>query len=195
MLDIMKLAVFLLVVSAVAAFGVGYVNSMTVPVIDKQARQMKTDSFKEVYPQGEEIKNETERYLKKDSSPLLKEVNVAYKGGAPSGVIYSVEPEGFSGPISILAGFDIADGKITAIKVLSQSETPGLGAKSKDPLFQDRFTGKSAATPLEVCKTPPKKDSQIQAITASTITSRAVTSGVNAAREHFAGNFVKQPPE
>ena len=58
MLDIMKLAVFLLVVSAVAAFGVGYVNSMTVPVIDKQARQMKTDSFKEVYPQGEEIKNE-----------------------------------------------------------------------------------------------------------------------------------------
>ncbi|MDD3294378.1 MAG: RnfABCDGE type electron transport complex subunit G [Geobacteraceae bacterium] len=191
MLDIMKLAVFLLVVSAVAAFGVGYVNSMTAPVIDKQALRMKTDSFKEVCPQGEEVKNETERFLKKNASPLIKEVNVAYKGGVPVGVIYTIEPKGFGGPISILAGFDIGARKVTAIKVLSQTETPGLGAKAKDPSFQDRYKGKSAEADLEVTKTPPTKDTQIQAITASTITSKAVTSGVNAARDHFAGNFVK----
>jgi electron transport complex protein RnfG len=189
MLDITKLCIFLLVVSTVAAFGVGYVNSMTAPVIHKQAEQAKVNSFREVYPQGDEVKDETAKYLKKDSSPLLKEVNMAYKGGAPAGVIYTVEPKGFSGPITILAGFDIASRKLTAIKVLNQTETPGLGAKAKDPLFQDQYKGKGTETDLEVSKTPPTKDNQIQAITASTITSKAVTSGINAAREHFAGNF------
>jgi Na+-translocating ferredoxin:NAD+ oxidoreductase subunit G len=191
MLDILKLTIFLLVVSAVAAFGVGYVNSMTAPVIDKQALQAKVDSFKEIYPRGEEVKDETATYRKNDTSPLVKEINVAYTGGAPAGVIYTVEPKGFGGPVTILAGFDITTKKITAIKVLSQTETPGLGAKAKDPVFQDRYKGKSSETALEVSKTPPTKDNQIQAITASTITSKAVTSGVNAAREHFAENFTK----
>lgn len=191
MLDIMKLTVFLLVVSAVAAFGVGYVNSMTAPVIDKQALQAKIDSFKEIYPLGEEVKDETAMYRKNDTSPLVKEINVSYKGGTPAGIIYTVEPKGFGGPIQILAGFDIETKKITAIKVLSQTETPGLGAKAKDPLFQDRYKGKSSGTALEVSKTPPTKDNQIQAITASTITSKAVTNGVNAAREHFVNTFKK----
>ena len=191
MLDIMKLTVFLLVVSAVAAFGVGYVNSMTAPVIDKQALQAKIDSFKEIYPLGEEVKDETAMYRKNDTSPLVKEINVSYKGGSPAGIIYTVEPKGFGGPIQILVGFDIETKKITAIKVLSQTETPGLGAKAKDPSFQGHYKGKSAETELEVSKTPPTKDNQIQAITASTITSKAVTSGVNAAREHFASYFKK----
>jgi electron transport complex protein RnfG len=164
---------------------------MTAPVIDKQALQAKVDSFKEIYPRGEEVKDETATYRKNDTSPLVKEIHVAYTGGAPAGVIYTVEPKGFGGPITILAGFDIATKKITAIKVLSQTETPGLGAKSKDPVFQDHYKGKSSETALEVSKTPPTKGNQIQAITASTITSRAVTSGVNAAREHFVENFTK----
>jgi electron transport complex protein RnfG len=191
MLEIIKLTIFLLVVSAVAAFGVGYVNSMTAPVIDKQALKAKIDSFKEIYPRGEEVKEESATYRKNDTSPLVKEINVSYKGGSPAGIIYTVEPKGFGGPIQILVGFDIETKKITAIKVLSQTETPGLGAKAKDPSFQGHYKGKSAETELEVSKTPPTKDNQIQAITASTITSKAVTSGVNAAREHFASYFKK----
>lgn len=191
MLDIVKLGIFLLVIAGIAGLGVGYVNSMTEPLIIKQALQAKIDSFKEIYPQGEEVKDESAKYLKADTNPLIKEVNVAYAGGKPAGVIYLVEPKGYGGAIKILAGFDIAAKKVTAIKVLSQTETPGLGAKSKDSFFQDRYKDKSAETALEVTKTPPTKDNQIQAITASTITSRAVTSGVNAARENFMGNFAK----
>jgi len=92
-----------------------------------------------------------------------------------------------------MAGFDIASGRLTAIKVLGQTETPGLGAKAKDKFFQDRFRDKNAATPLEVSKLAPVKENQIQAITASTITSKAVTKGVNAAREHFLAGFAKKP--
>jgi electron transport complex protein RnfG len=191
MLDILKLGLFLLVIAAVAGLGVGYVNSMTDPLIRKQALQAKIDSFKEIYPRGEEVKDESVHYLKSDTNPLIKEIDVAYKSGAPAGVIYLVEPKGYGGPIRIMAGFDIAEKKLTAIKILSQTETPGLGAKSKDSFFQDRYKDKSSAIALEVTKTPPVKDNQIQAITASTITSKAVTSGVNAARENFMSNFVK----
>lgn len=189
MRDIIKLAVFLLVTSGVAGLGVGYVNSLTGPLIEQQILKAKTDSFKEVFPQSDEVKDETAKFLKPDKKSMLKELNMAYLKGAPAGVIYTVETKGYSGIITLLAGFDLASGRLTAIKVLSQSETPGLGAKSKEKFFQDRFKGKGAATQLEVSKQAPVKENQIQAITASTITSKAVTKGVNAARENFIANF------
>ena len=191
MRDIVKFGTFLLIVSGVAGLGVGYVNSLTGPLIDKQILQRKIDSFKEVYPRGDKVEDETARYLKEGHDPMITEVDIAYRDGSPAGVIYGVESKGYSGAISLLAGFDISSGKITAIKVLSQKETPGLGAKAKEKPFQDRYKDKTAATPLEVTKTEPVKENQIQAITASTITSKAVTKGVNAAREHFVASFAK----
>lgn len=189
MREIAKLSIFLLIVAGIAGAGLSYVNSLAGPLIEKQILQNKLDSFKEVYPQGETVKDESTTYLRDSHDPAVKEVNIAYKSGAPSGVIYAVESRGYSGPISILVGFDIASAKITAIKILSQRETPGLGAKAKESKFQDRYKEKSAGTELEVTKSAPSKGNQIQAITASTITSKAVTKGVNAAREHFLAHF------
>jgi electron transport complex protein RnfG len=191
MRDIFKLSMFLLVVAGIAAAGLSYVNGLTGPLIEKQILQNKIDGFKEVYPHSDRVEDESATYLKDPHDPALKEVNIAYRGSEPAGVLYAVETKGYSGPISVLAAFDIATAKVTAIKVLSQRETPGLGAKAKDSSFQDRYKGKNAATALEVTKTAPVKDNQIQAITASTITSKAVTKGVNAAREHFAAHFAK----
>lgn len=189
MADIIKLGLFLMLVAAVAGLGVGYVNTVASPLIEKQMLKAKIDSFKEVYPAADKVENETAAYLKNGADPALKEINIAYKNGAPAGVIYLVQSKGYSGLITMLAGFDIASRKITAIKILSQSETPGLGAKAKEPKFQNRYRDKSALTPLDVVKTEPLKENQIQAITASTITTRAVTKGVNLAREHFAASF------
>jgi len=189
MRDIIKLSIFLLLVAGVSGAGLSYVNDVTGPLIEKQILQNKIDSFKEVYPQSDKVENESATHLKEPHDPALKEVNIAYRGGVPAGIIYAVETKGYSGPISILAGFDIATAKITAIKVLNQRETPGLGAKAKESFFQDRYKNKSTAAPLEVTKSAPAKENQIQAITASTITSKAVTKGVNAAREHFASHI------
>ena len=71
-----------------------------------------------------------------------------------------------------------ADGKITGIEILSHSETPGLGANSTKLAFKNRFVGKSGT--LTVSKTSNDGEN-VQAITAATITSKAVTSAVNAA--------------
>lgn len=192
MRDIIKLSIFLLIVAGVSGAGLSYVNDMTGPLIEKQILQNKIDSFKEVYPLSDRVENESATHLKSPYDPALKEVNIAYRGGEPAGIIYAVETKGYSGPISILAGFDIATGKITAIKVLNQRETPGLGAKAKESFFQDRYKDKNAAAALEVTKTAPTRENQIQAITASTITTKAVTKGVNAAREHFIAHFAKR---
>jgi len=190
--SIVKFAAFLFLVAGIAGLGVTYVNRLTAPLIEQQILQRKLDSFKEVYPPGEKVVDESATFLTGQHDPALLEVNIAYRGEVPAGVIYALETKGYSGPISLLAGFDLASGRITAIKVLSQRETPGLGAKAKEPFFQERFRDKSAAAPLEVTKAAPVRDNQIQAITASTITSKAVTKGVNAAREHFLATFARR---
>lgn len=189
MREIVKLALFLMLVAGVAGAGLSYVNGLTAPLIEKQIRQQKIEGFKEVFPQGERVEDHSQRLLKAPHDPALKEVNLAYVGAEPAGVIYAVETKGYAGPITLLAGFDIASGKLVAVKVLSQRETPGLGAKAQEKQFQDRYRGKGLAEPLEVTKKAPVKENQIEAITASTITSKAVTKGGNAAREHFLASF------
>ena len=86
---------------------------------------------------------------------------------------YHPVPEGSTGTIT---GFTILD---------CSNETPGLGQKSKKPEFMSRFSGKSG----ELTVDKYSNDGQnIQAITAATITSKAVVKAVNTATEAF-GNL------
>lgn len=93
------------------------------------------------------------------------------------GCAINVAPVGFGGPISIKVGFN-ADGVIWNTKVLSHAETPGLGAKCTEPSFADQFKNVDPdSTVLKVSK----DGGVINAITASTITSRAYAAGVEEA--------------
>ncbi len=76
-------------------------------------------------------------------------------------------------------------GKVTGIKILSHTETPGLGANAPLPKFSDQYKNKPIKEKLEVVKVAPSKDNQIQAITGATITSKAVTLGVNDAVDFY----------
>ena len=84
---------------------------------------------------------------------------------------------GFGGNLKVLVGFDI-DGKILGYTLLEHAETPGLGAKA-DKWFQKGekgdIIGKDPKEPLTVSK----DGGQVDAITASTITSRAFLLAVN----------------
>jgi electron transport complex protein RnfG len=107
----------------------------------------------------------------------VEEVWLGQSAGKPQGLVFVVSPVGYAARIRTLVAMDNS-GKIVGLKVLSQSETPGLGTKSTDPNWQKQFVGKKVGKDLEVVKQAPNAD-QIQAITAATISSRAVTSGVN----------------
>lgn len=93
---------------------------------------------------------------------------------------------GFSGELKVLVGFD-AEGKILGYTVLQHSETPGLGAKA-DKWFQKDGKGcivgrkMAASNPLVV----NKDGGDIDAITASTITTRAFLAAVNQAFAAYA---------
>ncbi len=84
---------------------------------------------------------------------------------------------GFGGDLKVMVGFD-PEGTILGYTLLEHAETPGLGAKA-DKWFQKGekgdIVGKSPAEPLTVSK----DGGQVDAITASTITSRAFLLAVN----------------
>ncbi len=110
------------------------------------------------------------------------EYNLAYdEAGNVVGCAINVAPVGFGGPILIKVGFDV-NGVIWNTKVLSQAETPGLGAKCVEPAFSDQFKG---FNPAEKKLAVTKDGGDVDAITASTITSRAYSDGLALAAKVF----------
>lgn len=190
---IIGIGLLLALFTGLAGFAVAMTNNVTAGVIAEQLRNEKLAGLNAVYPQAGEIKDETEKYLTENTAAELLEVNISYQGETAQGVIYTVETVGFNGPIQALVAFDIASQTVTGVKVIKQSETPGLGDNSKHDWFSQRFSEKAAAEDLQVTKLEPVKDNEVQAITAATITTTAVVDGVNIARQHFRANFVTTP--
>ena len=182
---IVKLGLFLLLVTGISGLAVGYVNGITAPVIAGQDAEKLQQGYREVYP-GADAFSELE-YDAQGSQ--IASVVLAQKNGETKGVIYTVVPKGYNGEIRILAGFDVAGKKITGIKVLTQAETPGLGGNCAQVWFAERYAGKTASRTLKIVKTETVAEDEVQAITAATITSNAVASGVNAAIADFAARF------
>ena len=93
-----------------------------------------------------------------------------------------MQPKGFSGVLTMIVGIN-ADGTVAGIKVTAHSETPGLGAKAQaDADWIGQYVGQQADGQLKVAK----DGGTINAITGATITSRAVTDGVNTAAQYVA---------
>ncbi len=88
---------------------------------------------------------------------------------------------GFSGTLSLMVGIT-NEGLIHNTVVLSHGETPGLGAKCTEPAFSDQFRGWDPAVKSLMVK---KDGGQVDAITASTITSRAYADAIRQAYEVF----------
>ena len=148
------------------------VYALTKEPIDAAAKAKNEAAIKEVLPETA-VTVEEERTVDYEGASYT--YNLAYdEQGNTVGCAINVAPVGFGGPIAIKVGFD-SKGVIWNTKVLSQAETPGLGAKCVEPAFSDQFNGfDPAAGKLSV-----KKDGgDIDAITASTITSRAYTDGI-----------------
>jgi len=155
------------------------VYALTKEPIDAAAKAKNEAAIKEVLPPAAAAIEE-ERTV--DFEGASYTYNLAYdEQGNTVGCAINVAPVGFGGPIAIKVGFDV-NGVIWNTKVLSQAETPGLGAKCVEPSFADQFKGfDPSAKKLAV-----KKDGgDVDAITASTITSRAYADGLALAAKVF----------
>ena len=105
------------------------------------------------------------------------------KSGKELGAAVESTTGGFGGDLKVLVGFD-TDGKILGYTILQTSETPGLGAKAGAWFQKDgkgSVIGKSPKDgDLHVSK-DDKSGNAVDAITASTITSRAFLKAINQA--------------
>ena len=97
-------------------------------------------------------------------------------------VLVVTNHEGYGGDIQFSIGVTL-DGTTNGISILSISETPGLGMEAESVL-KPQYAGKNVAQ-FSVTKTGATSDEQIDAISGATITSNAVTNGVNAGLYYF----------
>ncbi|MGN1031129.1 MAG: RnfABCDGE type electron transport complex subunit G [Butyricicoccaceae bacterium] len=182
--EMIKLGGILFVITAVVALLLGGVNSLTAPAIAANDQAKLEEALAVLVPDTEASDNLLTEAKQYDGAPNgATTVTAVYEmksGDETEGYCVQVEPNGFGGAISMLVGVSSEDQTITGIQILSMSETPGLGANASDPEWQAQFAGKAADGSLEVIKNETA-EGKITAITGSTITSKAVTTGVNAA--------------
>ena len=155
------------------------VYALTAEPIAAAAAAKNEAAIKEVLPE-EAVRIEEERTVEMDG--VAYTYNLAYdEPGNTVGCAINVTTLGFGGPIVIKVGFDM-DGVIWNTKVLSQSETPGLGAKCVEASFSDQF---KEFDPAQKKLAVVKDGGDVDAITASTITSRAYANGLATAVKVF----------
>lgn len=174
--DVLIPTVALLVICLVATTLLAFTNSITSEKIALNAVETENASRNVVLPGGATY-----------SEVTIAENGVTYctgydKIGNEIGYVFTAGAKGYGGTVSVMVGLD-ADGTILGIEILSHSETPGLGANAVKPDFKDRFEGKSGVLTVDKVSNDGQN---VQAITAATITSKAVVSAVNTITETFA---------
>ena len=170
---IVKYGLILFAITAATGLILGGVYTMTLEPIRLVQEQEKNEALASTLPGATEFK----AVEIKDGNPMITEIYEGSANGEIKGYNFTVTPKGYAGLITTVVGVS-NEGRVMDIKILSHSETPGLGANSTKPAFKNRFVGKSGM--LTVSKTSNDGEN-VQAITAATITSKAVTSAVNAA--------------
>lgn len=157
-----------------------YVNNLTSGPIKAQKEKVLADGIMTVMESDDVIVEKTDTIRQKDDKG--KETTyIIYKANDSNGNNLGAAVEsttgGFGGDLKVLVGFN-PEGTILGYTILEHAETPGLGAKA-DKWFQKGekgdIIGKNPLEPLSVSK----DGGQIDAITASTITSRAFLKAVN----------------
>lgn len=164
--DTIKLGFILTVVCVTAAGSLAKVYEITKVRIERNMVELNEKKRKDIFPQAAAFEEK-----KIDGKSIFTGKDAQRQ---VIGSIFSVTPRGYGGPINITIGVNPM-GAVAAVSItkLDQTETPGLGVKTTEPKFRDQFKNKEGDT-LKL-----KKDGgSIDAITAATISSRAVADGV-----------------
>lgn len=177
--SLMNMVIVLTVISVVAGGILAYVNKVTAGPIEQIKAETLNNALKSVL--------NAKDMPQVSSTDTIDEFTIVY--ATDKGVAVQAATDGFGGKVKILVGFT-SDGAISGYSVLEHVETPGLGAKAGD-WFQKGAKGDIIGKkPGEKELAVSKDGGEIDAITASTITSRAFLLAVNNAYKAYAGKGV-----
>ena len=171
-----KLGGILLIITMIAGLLLGFANDLTKEAIIENSKISKED-LNYIMPEAEKIQDSS---IELDSEGNIKEIYEAVNGNDVIGYVLKVTSKGFHGAIDFVVGITNED-TVTGMKVLAHSETPGLGAKISEEKFTERFKNKPATDYLEVVKVTPNKDTEVEAISGATTSSKASVNAVNEA--------------
>ncbi len=197
-LSILKDTLALVLITLVAAVLLGFVHEVTAEPIAKREEQDKQEAYLAIFPGASAVEESkdvpelagalvsaeellTEEYRKAvtvDEACLVRD-----EAGELMGYIITVtDKKGFGGAIRMVFGYSL-DGVVTGLEFLSLKETAGYGLEAeKNPEWRKQFLGVTTGL-FTVTKTDAKDDvkeeGEIDALSGATITSRAVTQGMN----------------
>jgi electron transport complex protein RnfG len=191
--SMLKDALILFIITVVAGLLLGIVYNVTKEPIANQQAKAKIEASKNVFSTADTFK-EYEEFSSETATNALTEAGMTGMdidevsqaldaGGNILGYVITVtDHNGYGGDIQFSMGVTL-DGTLNGISLLSISETAGLGMRAGDVLVP-QFTDKNVET-FTYTKTGSTSDSEIDAISGATITTKAVVNGVNAGLEYF----------
>jgi len=214
MKNILHYAIVLFIIAGIAGLGLHVVNAATKTRIDESKKAALADGQKIAFPGAAKFSNEKTFDVYGKNAVYYEAFDSANK---IIGYVLRYGVMGYQSVVEVLTGITL-DGTIKAIKVLSQEETPGLGAEvdtlpssgtiwskigslvsnkkeeKKEgpppiPAFQAQYSGKPISG-LKVVK--EKTDEYIESISGATITSRAVTRAVREPADAFVKEILKK---
>lgn len=134
----------LVLICAIMSGLLAFTNGITDPIIKKAEEEAKKAARIEVLPGA--ASGEPEPFEKVTVEGLPAAVTEVYRAKNGAGYTFSLKAQGYGGKgtLNLTVGIDM-DGKITGTKVLSHSETVGLGSKITTDAFKNQFPGKDAS--------------------------------------------------
>lgn len=188
---IIKDALALTLITLVAGVALGGVYEITKDPIAKQEAQAKAEAYEQVFTDAaafEEVEMDDtliqtirdqldqEGYKAQSIEEVMRAED---QSGETLGYAFTVvTSEGYGRDIQFSMGVQ-NDGTLNGISILSIGETAGLGMNADTPAFKDQFVGKQVEK-LQYTKNGATQDDEINAISGATVTTNAMTNGVNA---------------
>lgn len=189
MKETMKNTLLLTAITLIAGILLGVVHEVTAGPIEEQERIRQEAACETVFPEADSFDTDYEMTddgtVKGFAADQIDSVIPALddKGEILGYVLTITSGEGYGGDIQFMLGIQNS-GEVNGIAFLSISETAGLGMKAKEPAFMDQFAGKTVEQ-FSYTKSGASAENEIDAISGATITTNAVTNGVNAGLSCF----------
>lgn len=188
----LKEAGILFAITVIAGLILGFVYELTKEPIAQAEAKAVQEACAIVFADAQSFEEVADYSLSEETLTSLSESGVTIgtiylaqdtSGSSLGYVIETTSSEGYGGDIVLYVGIR-NDGTINEVSILTISETAGLGMKAGDVLMP-QFTGKNVNS-FSYTKTGSVSDSEIDAISGATITTKAVVNAVNGSLLAFA---------